>query len=72
MLGVIDIWAVMKDLLYLCGMGLIFYVLWWGLQKVALVEPWNTVARVILVIATVLVLVYFILTMLGEPVPIVR
>lgn len=37
--------------------GLIFYVLWWGLAKIALPEPFNKIATVVLVVATVLVLI---------------
>lgn len=37
--------------------ALIFYVLWWGLAKLALPEPFNKVITVILVIATIVVLI---------------
>lgn len=37
--------------------GLIFFVLWWGLQKIALPEPFNKIAIVILVVATIIVLI---------------
>jgi len=37
--------------------GIIFYVLWWGLGKVGLPEPFNKIATVVLVIATVIVLI---------------
>ena len=37
--------------------GIVFYVLWWGLAKIGLEEPWNKVATVLLVLATVVVLI---------------
>ncbi len=35
--------------------GIIFYVLWWGLSKIVLPEPFAKVATVILVLAAVIV-----------------
>lgn len=43
-------------LLTLIIWGVIFYVAWWGLGQIALAEPFNKVATVILVIATIYVL----------------
>lgn len=37
--------------------GLIFYVAWWALGKMALSEPFNKIATVILVIAVLCVLI---------------
>lgn len=37
--------------------GLIFYVLWWGLAKVGLPEPWDKIITVVLVLATVIVII---------------
>ncbi len=37
--------------------GVIFFVAWWGLAKIAPPEPWNKVATVILVLATVIILI---------------
>ena len=37
--------------------GIIFYVIWWGLGKIGLPEPFNKVITVILVLATIYVLV---------------
>ncbi len=36
--------------------GIIFYVLWWGLGAIALPEPFNKVATVILILAAVVVI----------------
>lgn len=46
--------------------GLIFYVLWWGLGKIALPEPFSKIAVVILVLLIVVVLLN-ILGMMGPP-----
>lgn len=35
--------------------GVIFYILWWGLGKINIAEPFKTVATVILVVAAVIV-----------------
>ena len=43
-------------LVYLVVWGIIFYVLWWGLGKIGLPEPFNKVATVVLVLFSVLVL----------------
>ncbi len=37
--------------------GIIFYVLWWALGAIALPEPFNKVATVILILAAVIVLI---------------
>lgn len=44
-------------LLTLVIWGIIFYVLWWGLGRIGLPEPFNKIAVVILVLATVYVLI---------------
>lgn len=44
-------------LLSLIIWGLIFWVLWWGLGKLAIAEPFNKVATVVLVIASIIVII---------------
>jgi hypothetical protein len=44
-------------LLSLVIWGLIFFVIWWGLGQVALPEPFNKVATVIVVVAVVIVVI---------------
>lgn len=46
-------------LIKLIILGLIFYVLWWGLGRIALPEPFNKIAIAILVIFAVVALFYF-------------
>ena len=43
-------------LLWLVIIGCGFYVLWWALGKIALPEPFNKLAIVVLVVLTVLAL----------------
>ena len=45
-------------LLSLVIWGIIFYVLWWALGLIGLPEPFNKIAVVVLVIATVYVLIH--------------
>ena len=40
--------------LFLCGVGM--YVLWWGLGRIGLGEPWNKVATAALVVITVVLI----------------
>ena len=44
-------------LLSLVIYGLIFWLLWWGLEKVGIPEPFHKVAVVILVVAAVVVII---------------
>jgi len=37
--------------------GLIFYILWWGLGRISLPEPFNKIITVVLVLATIIVLI---------------
>jgi hypothetical protein len=48
--------------------GVIMWVLWWGLHKIAPPEPWLKVGTVILVIITVVVLVNLLLGLIGKPI----
>lgn len=57
-------------IIWLTLAGLLFFVLWWGANQIA-AEPFRTVARVAVVLVTVLVLVALILPMLGQP-PVIR
>lgn len=44
-------------LLSLVIWGIIFYVLWWGLSKVTLPEPFSNIITVVLVIASIIVVI---------------
>jgi hypothetical protein len=44
-------------LVYLIIWGLVLYLLWWGLGRIAPPEPFNKVATVILVVITIAVIV---------------
>ena len=54
-------------LLYLCIWGLIIYVLWWGIGKIGLPEPFGKIATVVLVVLTVVVLLNLLFGFAGAP-----
>jgi len=63
----IDMNALLYALLYLVVWGLILYVLWWGVGKVGLPEPFGKIALVVLVVITVVVLINLLLGFTGRP-----
>jgi len=54
-------------LLWIVIVGLVFYVLWWGLGAIGLEAPFDKIARAILVIAMVICAVYFLVSFLPLP-----
>lgn len=58
---------ILNAVIWIVVMGLIFYLLWWALDKIALGQPFDKVLRVILVVAVVVVLINFLLGILGSP-----
>lgn len=54
-------------LVYLLVWGLILYVLWWGIGKIGLPEPFAKIATVVLVVVTVVVLINLLLSFTGTP-----
>ena len=57
---------VLSSLLYLVVIGLIAYVCWWGWHQIALPEPFFKIGKIILVVAIVLVLADFLLSLIGH------
>jgi hypothetical protein len=57
----------LNALVYVVIWGVILWVLWWGLQKIAPPEPWLKVGTVLLVIITVVVLINILLSIAGHP-----
>jgi uncharacterized membrane protein YwzB len=57
--------GLIQILIYLVVWGLILYVLWWGLGKIGLPEPFNKIAVVVLVLISVIVLVNLLLGFTG-------
>jgi hypothetical protein len=53
-------------LIWLIGMGIIFYLLWWLIAYIALPEPFAKVARVILAFVAVIILIDLILSLTGN------
>jgi hypothetical protein len=54
-------------LIYLVVWGLVLYVLWWGIGKVGLPEPFGKIATVVLVLLTVVVLLNLLFGFTGTP-----
>lgn len=65
-LAVISGEQLLNALVVLVIWGVIMWVLWWGLHKIAPPEPWLKVGTVILVIITVVVLVNILLGLTGH------
>lgn len=57
--------GIVKVVIQLIGLGIIFGLLWYLLDYVALKEPINKVARVLLVLAAVIILIYLVAEMTG-------
>lgn len=56
-----------ETVIYLVIIGLIFWVIWWALGQFAIPEPFNKVARVIVVLLAVVVVLNILLGLLGSP-----
>ena len=67
MLAMVSGEQLLNALLILVVWGVIMWILWWGLGKIAPPEPWMKVGTVILVIITVVVLVNILLSLIGHP-----
>ena len=63
----IDATAAIRAIISLIIFGLIFWLLWWLLQQVALPEPFNKLARVILAVAAVIICIAILLSLAGMP-----
>jgi hypothetical protein len=57
--------SLVSILVYLIVWGLILYVLWWGIGKLGLPEPFGKIATVVLVVLTVVVLLNLLLGFTG-------
>ena len=59
--------ALLSLVVWIVVLGLIFWLLLWAIQQVPMPEPFATAARVLLVLAAVLVLVYLLVGVLPPP-----
>lgn len=66
-LGAISGESLINALIWLVVAGLILWVLYWGLGEINPPEPWKKVAKVILVLITVVVLINILLSLVGKP-----
>jgi hypothetical protein len=60
--------SIIQALVYLVCIGLVFWLLWWLIQYIALPEPFAKVARVILALAAVIILINILLSIAGHPI----
>lgn len=61
----ISIQGLVWTVVWIIVAGLIFYLLHWAINYVGLPEPFNKVARVVLVVLAVLVLISILLNLAG-------
>ena len=61
-----DMHSLVSLVIYIVIIGLIFYVLWWGLAEIGLPEPFNIIARVVIVVVAVLLLINMLLGLTGS------
>jgi hypothetical protein len=59
--------ALVTLLIWLVVVGLIFWLVWWGLGAIGVPEPFNKVIRVILVVVAVIFLINILLGFAGHP-----
>lgn len=59
--------ALVHSILFLIILGVIFGLLWWLVNYIALPEPFGKVLRVILAIAAVVVCINVLLSLAGHP-----
>ena len=53
-------------LIYVVFLGLIFYVLWWGLSQIALPDPFDKIARGVIIVIVVIVLINMLIGLSGH------
>jgi len=66
--NVVSLESAVRLVIYLIVGGLIFGILFWLLDYCAIPEPFNKVARVILVILAALVVIGVLLSFIGHPI----
>jgi len=68
MLAAISGESVVQTLIYLICIGVVFWLIWWLISYVALPEPFNKVARVIVAVAAVVFLISILMGLAGHPI----
>ena len=63
----IDASLLIHAVVYLIVLGLVFWLLHWLLGQIAIPEPFNKVARVVLAVAAVLVVIGVLMSLIGQP-----
>lgn len=57
----------LNALCWVVAVGLIAWLLWWGLGQIGVPEPFNKVARVIIVLFVVICLIRVVIRVFGMP-----
>ena len=65
---VITVASVVSLLVYIVVVGLIFWLLWWALEKIAPPQPFLKIGEVILIVASVLFMLNLLLGFAGHPI----
>jgi hypothetical protein len=66
MLGGSSDGGLINAMIWLVGLGLIFWLLWWLIDYVKIPEPFSKVARVILAVIAVVLLIRLIMRVTGS------
>lgn len=67
MFSVISTEGLKNALIWLVVAGIIIWLLWWALNTINPPEPFKKVGTVIIVLATVIILINILLTLVGKP-----
>lgn len=67
MLAAIDGGHVVEAIIWLVVAGLVFWLLQWALDKIALPEPFNKIATVLLILLVVVVVINALFLLVGKP-----
>ena len=67
----ISIQGLVYLVIYICIIGLIFWVIWWFIGYVGIPEPFNKIIRVIVALVALLIVIALLLEILG-PMPSLR
>ena len=64
----VDGQTLISILIYVVVWGLVLYVLWWGVGRIGLPEPFNKIATVVLVLLAVVVMLNLLFGFMGTPI----
>jgi len=59
--------AVLSVMLYFVVFGLIFWIVSWGVNQIAIPEPFNKIVQVLLIVFAVVIVINGLLMLIGSP-----